>query len=197
MKLFMRNKVEFRFKKITISGKLGSGKSTVAKMLAEKLGYKHYSSGDFMRELAKERNMTLMQLSIQAEKDDSVDFVIDERQKKLGKNSDRFVLDARLGFYFIPGSYKIFLDVQENEAIKRVLNGFKNKEPGRLAEGLKEEFDDVLISLKNRRDSEKRRYKKLYGVDYEDINNYDLIIDTTNISPDEVVSKLIESMKKG
>ena len=42
--------------KITISGPIGSGKSTVSKILAAKLGYKHYSIGGFMRDIAKKRS---------------------------------------------------------------------------------------------------------------------------------------------
>ena len=48
---------------ITISGTPGSGKSTVAKMIATKLGFKHYSTGDFMRQMAKERGISLEELS--------------------------------------------------------------------------------------------------------------------------------------
>ena len=38
---------------ITITGRLGSGKSTVAKLLVEKHGYTYYSTGNIMRELAQ------------------------------------------------------------------------------------------------------------------------------------------------
>ena len=43
---------------ITISGMLGSGKSTVAKLLAQKLGYEYYSTGNAQREIAKKKAMT-------------------------------------------------------------------------------------------------------------------------------------------
>ena len=43
--------------KITLSGMVGSGKSTNAKLFAKELGYKHYSVGDLMREMAKERGI--------------------------------------------------------------------------------------------------------------------------------------------
>ncbi len=106
---------------ITISGIAGSGKSTVAKLLAKKLNYKHYSIGDFMRELAKERGTTLLELSKEAEKDKSIDKELDKKQTELGKTKDNFVIDSRLGFHFIRNSKKIFLEVQLNEAAKRIL----------------------------------------------------------------------------
>ncbi len=58
---------------ITISGKAGSGKSTIAKQLAKKLGLKHYSTGDFMRQMAKDKGVSLLELSRIAEKDKSID----------------------------------------------------------------------------------------------------------------------------
>ncbi|PIN81309.1 cytidylate kinase, partial [Candidatus Woesearchaeota archaeon CG10_big_fil_rev_8_21_14_0_10_32_9] len=64
--------------KITISGNLGSGKSTVAKMLAKDLGYSHYSTGDFMRKMAEERGITLLELGKIAENDSSIDYELDD-----------------------------------------------------------------------------------------------------------------------
>ena len=62
---------------ITISGKAGSGKSTIAKELAKKLKLKHYSIGDLMRQIAKEKNISLIELSKLAEKDNSIDKELD------------------------------------------------------------------------------------------------------------------------
>ena len=45
---------------ITISGKAGSGKSTVAKELAKQLNLQHFSIGDIMRKMAKEKNISVM-----------------------------------------------------------------------------------------------------------------------------------------
>ena len=105
---------------ITVGGKAGAGKSTAAKNIAKKFGLKHYSSGDFMRQLAKERNITLLELSKLAEKDGSIDTEIDNRQIELGKKEDNFVIDGRLSAYFIPNSIKIFLDCR----IRKEQKGF-------------------------------------------------------------------------
>ena len=104
---------------ITISGEPGSGKSTVAKAIAEKLKIKHLSAGDFMRELAAERKMTILELTQKAEKDQSIDKEIDERTKKLAEQ-DNFIIDSRLAWYFIPKSLKIYLKCSADEAAKRV-----------------------------------------------------------------------------
>ena len=96
---------------ITISGKPGSGKSTVAELIAKRLSLKHYSIGNFMREIAKEKGISLLELGKIAEKERWVDDELDKRQIELGGREDGFVIDSRLGFHFIPKSVKIFLDV--------------------------------------------------------------------------------------
>ena len=171
---------------ITISGIAGSGKSTDAKLLAKKLGYKHYSVGDFMREMAKERGLTLLELSKQAEEDRSIDKELDKKQIRL-KKEDNFVIDSRLGFHFIPKSIKIFLEVNLNEAAKRIL---KEKREHEQYKDIQESIEKIKTRIK----SEDKRYRGYYGVDYHSKDNYDVIIDTTNIKPGEVVEKIIKTI---
>ena len=172
---------------ITISGIAGSGKSTVAKLLAKKLNYKHYSVGDFMREIAKERKLTLLELSKEAEEDPSIDKELDKKQIELGKKEDNFVIDSRLGFHFIPNSKKIFLEVQLNEAAKRILKEKRKHEQYK-------DINESIKKIKTRISSEDKRYNEYYKIDYHDKSNYDLVIDTTNAEPEEVVSKIIKTI---
>ncbi len=163
--------------KITISGKPGSGTSTISKLLSEKLGYEHLSTGDFMRDLASDKKLSLLELSKLAEEDDEVDKLLDARQEKFGKEKEDFVLDARIGFHFIPDSKKIYLDVSDEEAIKRI----KKREQ----DSTEEEYYDRL-------NSERKRYKKLYNLDFEDFNNYDIVIKTDKLKPDEILNLILK-----
>lgn len=94
---------------ITITGLSGSGNSTVAKLLAKKLNYKHYSAGDFRRQLAKERNLTLMELNKLGEKESWTDIEADKISEKIGNKEKNFVMDAKVGFHFVPNSVKIIM----------------------------------------------------------------------------------------
>ena len=169
---------------ITISGIAGSGKSTVAKLLAKKLNCKHYSVGDFMRQIAKERGLTLLELSKQAEKDKSIDIELDKKQIELGKKEDNFVIDARLGFHFIPNSIKVFLEVDINEAANRILKEKREHEQYK-------DIQESIEKIKTRIASEDKRYREYYNVDYHNKNNYEIIIDTTKIKPEEIVEKIL------
>jgi predicted cytidylate kinase len=174
---------------ITISGMPGAGKNTIAELLAKKLNLKHYSLGDIMGRMATERGMTLEQLSVKAEKDPTIDKELDERQMQLGKE-DNFVLDSRLGYHFIPQSIKIFLDVDIEQGANRI---FKDPRPDEKDYSSKK---DLIKGIKMRISSEKTRYENYYGLNHLDKNNYDIIIDTTNLSPEQVVTEILDKIRK-
>lgn len=170
---------------ITISGKPGSGKSTVAKETAKKLHLKHYSMGDFQREIAKKRGISMAELSRVEEKDRSIDEEVDRRQRELGKKEDNFVIDSRIGFHFIPNSFKVFLDVDFDTGAGRI---FSQKRKGERFASL----EDAKKEIKRRMDSERKRYKEYYGVDHHDMKNYDAVIDTTNSTVEQAVNEIAE-----
>jgi len=174
---------------ITISGSPGSGKSTVAKLVAKKLGLKHYSTGDFMREMADERGANIIEFSKMAENDESIDKALDERQEKLGREEDDFIIDARLAYHFIPDSIKIFLDVDPKVGAERVFRQHRKDEKAAAAAELQKE-------IKRRQDFEIKRYKKYYGIDHLDKKNYDLWIDTSRMTPERIVGEIIKFARK-
>lgn len=174
---------------ITIGGKAGSGKSSVAKLVAKKLGFKHYSSGEFMREMAKERGISLMAISKLAETDKSIDEELDNRQIELGKKEDNFVIDGRLSAHFIPhAKHKIFLDADSEVRAERVLKEGRDDEHY-------PDLDQTIKEIKDREESENKRYKEYYDYDCYDPKHFTLIIDTTDIDIDEVVSKIMDNIK--
>ncbi len=178
--------------KITISGKAGSGKSTIAKEVAKALKLKHYSSGDFMREMAKKKKVSLLKLSKMAEEDLSIDRAIDDRQIEFGKKNDNFVIDGRLSFHFIPKSIKVFLGCDNKQRVERIFEQQRVDEVNKDAK-------QTLKNIEEREESERKRYKNLYDIDYTDKKHYDLFLDTTNFSIEQVTSailKFVEEHKK-
>lgn len=183
---------------ITIAGKLGSGKSTVGKKIAEILSYQHASTGDFMRAIAQNRGITLQELSAIAESDSTVDKAIDANSIDLG-TKENIVLDSRLGFHFIPNSFRVFLELDPIVAAGRILKDVENN-PSRGAES-KDSFDSVesiAVSITERLNSERKRFFEIYGIkDQTAPENFDLVINTgapefdNNI--DAVVEKVISS----
>lgn len=160
---------------------LGSGKSTSAKRVAASLGYPHYSAGDFMRAMATERGITLVELNVLAENDASVDREIDAKQKAFMDTHDDFVIDSRIGWFLAPDSFKVFLDLDLDTSSARVFADMQAKKAERAGEiaSVPETVDAVKVRLAERLQSEKDRYKKYYDIEnYQDPAHFDLVIDT-------------------
>ena len=77
---------------ITISGKPGSGKSTIAKIIAKKLKYDFFSAGDYRGEMAIKKGMTIDQLNKLGEKEDWTDKQVDDELKRISKKKDNIVV---------------------------------------------------------------------------------------------------------
>ena len=175
--------------KITVSGIIGSGKSTVSKKLAEKLGLEYFSVGGIMRQMAVERGMQIKELTEHAKGDGgALDKELDDRQVKIGKTRDNFVMDSRLGFHFIPDSFKVFLYVGLDEGASRIFSASRGEESYLDIEEAKEH-------MVKRMSSEKQRYKQYYNLDFPDGCKFDLEIDTTDIGPDEVIERIIQGLR--
>ncbi|MBS3118964.1 nucleoside monophosphate kinase [Candidatus Woesearchaeota archaeon] len=174
---------------ITISGLPGSGKSTVARLLADKLRLKHYSTGDYMRKMAGDRHLTLAQLGQQAEKDKKIDEELDPWQIKLGLTEDNFIIDGRLSFHFIPRSIKVFLSAEIEERAKRIMKDVKFKL--RKEEQFKD-LDAAVKGIGEREACESKRFLQYYQTDPYDQKNYDFIIDTTLISAEQTAEMIKE-----
>lgn len=176
---------------ITICGTPGSGKGTVGKILARKLHYKYYSMGDVRRKYALDHNMTIEELNKLAETDPSSDELVDKFQVDIGKKEDDIVVDSRLGFHFIPKSYKIFMSVDPAVGAQRIMDAH------RAGENYKS-LDEAMQGLRTRMDSDMKRYQALYHVNPYDTrkNGYNRVIDTSESTPEELVKTILEAMKK-
>lgn len=185
---------------ITFSGMHGAGNTTVSKLLAKELNYEYIYIGKIMREIADKHGVSLQKLGEIAEKEDWVDKEIDSNQIELNKK-DKIVLDAKIGFHFIPKALKIRLIVDEETALDRIMKDLKN--PHRASEmkvlsgkPKKEWREIVKKELRRRKKSERMRYLKYYNVDLTDNSNFDLVIDTSNKTPKQVLDLILKKINK-
>ena len=176
---------------IALSGLQGAGKSTIKDLLAEKLGLKKYSMGDLRGKMAIARGMTIDELNALGMEQDFTDKEVDSYQENLGKTEDNFVIDGWLSWHFIPHAKKIFLTVDRKVAAQRIFAACQNR-IGREDEPYFSSAEDVERNIIARHEQNSARYKKWYGIDYMDPSHYDLILDTTHLTPAEVVQKIEE-----
>lgn len=175
---------------ITLSGELGAGKSTTTKLLVEKLGYERIYTGAIFRQRAEDLGLSLHDFSKLAEQDPQHDHYVDDKLKEFLAKDSQIVCDSFLSPWFAPHSFKVFLDIDPVIAAERMFEDQKNN-PNRKTEDYGS-IEEQLEKNKARRASNVKRYNDLYDVEnYLDKNHFDLIIDTTNISPSDVVSKIV------
>lgn len=169
---------------ITIGGPHGTGKSTYAKALADSLGLRYVCAGELFREAAKERGMSLEDFSRLVENDPSVDRMIDERTKLKAKGGS-VVIDAQLGAWMIKdlADVKVLLFASDDVRFKRIAD----REYISFASAKKETLAREQI--------QRRRYKKYYGIDVDDLSIYDLKIDTGIYPIDRTKSILIHAVR--
>ena len=174
---------------ISITGKLGSGKSTVCSLLKDRYGFEIYSTGAFQREVARSMGITTLELNKRLREDPSLDYVIDDKVKQLSieKAEEKLIFDSRMAWHFAVKSFKIFLTIDPCEAARRVMLNQRGCEE---FYGDEKEACDKLIE---RSQVEQARFMQIYGVDYYDFNNYDLIVNTTSRTPDEIIEIIMNA----
>lgn len=167
-------------RRITIAGDIGSGKTTVARRIAGIMGVEPLSVGQVQRRMAGERGLTTLQFNLLAEEDPSIDKEIDSFFA--GLSSGDVLVDARLGWFFVPDTLKVYLYISDFEAARRVAGATRTDEVY--------DEESAVSRIFQRRASEVSRFRRVYGVDIDDLRNYDLVIDTSLASIDEVVRRV-------
>ena len=175
--------------KISVTGDLGSGKSTVCRYLKEKFSLNVYSIGLIQRSLAVKYNMDICAFNQYMETHPEIDEEIDTELTKIGKRDEDMVLDSRMAWHFVPDSFKVFLSVRIDEAVIRVMRDQRGTVECYASTG------EAKTKLIERKRSENLRYITRYGVDCSNPHNYDLIIDTTDISPEQVAEMIMSKLK--
>jgi len=179
---------------ISISGLPGSGKSTVAKTVAEQLNFERFYMGGILRKLAEQKGVSILELMKQAETDSTIDEDIDAYVSDLGRDHDNFVIESRTAFNFIPDSLKIFIKVDLKEAAKRIFKDLQKEERKNEEKALSVEA--LAKKLEERVETDRLRYQKYYAIDFVNENNYDLVINSTHLTPEEVVEKILVAVEE-
>ena len=172
---------------ITISGTPGSGKSTIAKLLKENVSLDYVYSGKIFRELAEEYKMSLAEFGTYCETHEEVDRKLDEKQIYLLKKGN-VLLEGRLAGWLAVlndiSAFKIWIDAKPTIRAERIVN----REGGNVK--------DQLFSLIEREKSEQVRYKKYYNIDLTDTSIYDLLIDSSEKKPEQILSIILKRLQK-
>lgn len=180
---------------ITISGKPGSGKSSTADRVAELLGYTRHSSGDFVRQILTKKKMTLEEYNKRAVENHEMDHQVDESLRKL-REKDDIIVDSRLGFYWIPESFKVYLDLDIELATARIFKDAVTNASRSAVGTSSTSLGTVSRQVRERMLTEQNRFKRLYGVDPYDTNHFDFVLDTSRQNVQSVAIAIFDAYKE-
>jgi cytidylate kinase len=170
---------------ITLSGDIGSGKSSVAAELQKLTVYDIIGTGKIQRAIAERRGLTTLELNKISETDRSVDDEIDNYVIETGKTQNRLIIDSRLAWHFIPAAFKVYLSVDPMIGAERVFSAGRSDENNPSLEA-------TLQNNLKRQSYEDQRFYKLYNVHFRLYDNYDLIVDTSYTTPETIARKIYE-----
>ena len=176
--------------KITVTGDLGSGKSTTCGALNRKFGLQIFSTGSIQRKIAVEMGMSTLELNKYMETHPEIDRLIDGELVKLSASPDNIAIDSRMAWHFVEDTFNVFLTTDETVAAQRILADKRGPSEG---------YTDVphaIEMLRARKKSENYRYKEKYSVECYDYSNYDLILDTTGITPEYTADVIMDQFSR-
>ncbi len=168
---------------ITIGGLAGSGTTTVSKILSNKMGVPYLSAGDIFRQMAAERDMSILEFSKYAESDLVIDQEIDQRQAEIASEGEDLIVEGRLSAYFVEADLKVFFTAPLSVRSQRISN--RENKPLNIVE------KEVL----ERGESEARRYHELHGIDIDNMEIYDLIIKTNSFHAESVAQIILTAIE--
>jgi CMP/dCMP kinase len=174
---------------VVLNGDLGSGKTTVSLLLAERLGIRRISVGDLYRAMAAQRGMTALQLNRHAELDDKIDHYVDQLQADVAASGEQLIVDSRLAWHFFTDALKVHMIAEPTVAAQRAL--------ARPADDVERytSVEEARARLAIRSESERMRFITRYGADKTRLRNYDLVCDSTRASPEQMVERIIAQLQ--
>ena len=174
---------------VTITGVSGAGNSSAARLLAKKLNVQSFSMGDLRKQAAVNKGMTMEEFNRYSETDLSSDKEVDAIRSHLPEKYDSFVLDTKLGKLFLKQAIGVYLTVDKRVAGERILGQKREAQPFTTVE-------EAMASVEERERTDKVRYKQLYDYNPFLPEQYDLVIDTTTLTVEETVAKILEYLEK-
>jgi len=170
---------------VCIGGMAGSGKSTVARKLAEKYKLRYLSGGDALKALAVEEGYKFvgpgwwesrdgMRFLEEREKDHRFDEAVDRKLLQMARKGN-MMLDSWTMPWLLEGAFKMWLEASPEKRAERIAGRDRIN------------FEEALEALKRKEKQTKRIYEELYGFKLgEDFAPFNFILDTNDLNSEEV-----------
>jgi cytidylate kinase len=177
------------FQHVAISGDLGSGKSSVSRILSKELGMRVFSTGEVQRSIAESMGLSSLEANVYAESEETIDARLDHQLEEMGRQEESVIFDSRLAWHFVPTAFKVHLVVDPHVAAERLFKA-RSSSVERY-----HSVEDALTRASARFESERRRFSSKYGIDIARLRNYDLVVDSSDVSAAMVAAEIIAVLR--
>ena len=170
---------------ITLSGMPGSGTTTAARLVAEATGFRYVNTGEIFRLMAQERGMTVNEFGKAANQNPEIDRELDARQVDIVRQGE-ILLEGRLAGYMVKDAgvdcLAVWLQAPLEVRVRRV-------------SGRDElDFNQALKLDLEREHDEQQRFLEFYGFDLTQTSVYDLVLDSSVMSPEEIAEAIVDAL---
>lgn len=176
---------------ITITGKPCTGKSTMAEIFEKKYNFERVYAGKIFKKEAAKMGLSILDLC-KSEQMEQLDVKVDNQLKEIynARLNDDLLIESRTSWSFMPKAFNVFIDLPEQIMAERLFNS------DRPVSDKGETIEEAKIKVTERYDADVKRYKKVYGIDCENLDNYDFVIDNSNLTPEQTADKIYEAYLK-
>jgi|GEM_PF-454760 len=180
---------------ITVSGRIASGSTTLAKHLARTLGWKHMEGGEIFWEAVRSKlGLETKQTNLRP---DEEDLLFEEKQKEILKNEKYIVLESKLAGFCaqnVANVFKIVVLCEDKDEVDQAQIRID-----RLVNREKLSIDDAKSEVIEREENDLTKWRKLYANGnpewmYWDKKYYDLVINTFTHNQEESLEIVLESL---
>jgi CMP/dCMP kinase len=165
--------------KIAISSHSGCGNTTATNNVGTTLGLKvvNYT----FRDLAEDLGLPFEEVQQQAAKSRIYDFLTDLKLMRASLHS-RVVVGSRLAGWLVDADLRVWLHAPLEARAKRIFQREPDKHAG---------YESVLYRTLQRDEQNRKRYLEVYGIDINDRNDFDIIINTEKLTAEQVSSLIV------
>jgi len=173
---------------IAVTGPAGSGKTTLASLISRELEIPLVSTGTIFRQMAEERGMDVLSFNLYAEGKHEVDLELDAAVVEKAREMRNCVVEGRLACAMLRRAgltvFCIYLDAPPAVRAGRI----ERREGGN--------YKEVMERMIEREESERRRFLSIYGVDVKDTSQYELVLDSSTLGPEEICRIAVEHVRR-
>ncbi len=165
---------------IALFGMTGSGKNTVGELIAKELSFNVVAPT--FKDLAAKEGITLLEFQKKAQNDPNIDKKFDNALKEMANTQDSVVV-TWLGPWMLECDFRVGLNASLETRIARTAK----------REGISVEKAREFVIEKD--EGNKKRYKKVYGIDIENQSKFDIWVNTEKFNPKQIAKIIVDSFK--